>query len=391
MTPFVIAGKDLRQRLRDRSAILIALVIPLALAAIFSFALSDVTDEKITFDYALVDLDRGVAERAFVRSALGPLETKGTIALRNADSLAEGRRLVDDGTVSATFVVPRGFSAAVASGQRTELQVIGDVDAPIATLVARSIAEAFTGELASVYGAVAAVMRASGGSQRSPEELARAAAAIEAPIRIDDVSAKRKELKPATFYAAGMAVFFLFFTVQFGISTLVDERRDGTLARMLAAPIRRTAILGGKVLTSLVLGIASLTTLAVATSLLLGAHWGNPVGVGLLIIVGVLAATAVTALPATFAKTPEQAGYWQAMIALVLGMLGGSFFPVARAGGLIEKLSLITPHAWFLRGLTELSGGAGAEAVLPAVGALLVFTAVTGAAALLRLGSLARP
>jgi ABC-2 type transport system permease protein len=391
VVPFLIAGKDLRQRFRDRSAILIALVIPLALAAIFSFALSDVADEDVTFQYALVDQDRGVAERAFVRDALGPLQRNGTIELRRADSIEEGRRLVDDGTVAAAFVVPRGFSAAVAAGRPTALRVIGDVDAPISTLVARSIAEAYANELESVSAAVAAVVSSPGGSTRSPEELARAAAAIEPPIRVDDVSAKRKELKPTTFYAAGMAVFFLFFTVQFGVSTLLDERRNGTLGRMMAAPIRRASILGGKVLTSLALGVASMAMLAVATSLLLGAHWGSPIGVGLLIVAGVLAATAVTALAATLAKTPEQAGYWQSIIALVLGMLGGSFFPVAQAGGLIEKLSLFTPHAWFLRGLTEMSGGGSPGNALPAVGALLLFTAVTGGAALLRLGDLARP
>ena len=58
--------------------------------------------------------------------------------------------------------------------------------------------------------------------------------------RVQDVSADdASELDAATFYAAGMAVFFLFFTVQFGVSSILDERRDGTLARMLVAPVRR--------------------------------------------------------------------------------------------------------------------------------------------------------
>ena len=62
-----------------------------------------------------------------------------------------------------------------------------------------------------------------------------------------------------------MAVFFLFFTVQFGVSSILDERRDGTLARMLVAPIRRGAVLGGKLLTSVALGAVSMVVLAVAT------------------------------------------------------------------------------------------------------------------------------
>jgi ABC-2 type transport system permease protein len=116
----------------------------------------------------------------------------------------------------------------------------------------------------------------------------------------------------------------------------------------------------------------------------LGAGWGDPLGVALLVVAGVLSATAVAALIAAVAKTAEQAGAWQSMAALVLGMLGGSFFPVAQAGGLIEGLSLLTPHAWFLRGLGDLAGGAGPGAVLPAVGAILAFTAVVGGAAALR-------
>jgi ABC-2 type transport system permease protein len=134
-----------------------------------------------------------------------------------------------------------------------------------------------------------------------------------------------------------------------------------------------------------------MTVLVLATAVLLDAHWGNPIGVGLLVVAGVLAALAIMALVATLARTSEQAGNWQAVIALVLGMLGGSFFPVSQAGGFLAKLSLLTPHAWFLRGLGELAGGAGPAAVLPSVGAIMVFAIVTGSIALARLGRFAQP
>ena len=63
-----------------------------------------------------------------------------------------------------------------------------------------------------------------------------------------------------------MAVFFLFFTVQFGVTGLLEERNDGTLARLLAAPISRAAILFGKLLTSFALGVISMTVLVAATT-----------------------------------------------------------------------------------------------------------------------------
>ena len=384
-----IAGKDFRQRLRDRSAILIAIVAPLVLASIFGLTLSGVSDESITFDYAVADLDRGPVAKSFVDDVLGGVQQAGYAELRGVPSAEEARRLADEGDVAAAFVLPAGFSAAVANGRPARLQVIGDPDAPIGTLVARSIADSFASDVRSVEVAVATA--AAGGAARPPAELADRAAAVPRPVAIEDVSATKKELDPTTFYAAGMAVFFLFFTVQFGVSSLLDERREGTLRRLLAAPISRTSILAGKLTTSFVLGIVSMAVLIATTSFLLGAEWGSPLGVAVLVVAGVLAATGAMALVATLAKTPEQAGYWQSIVALVLGLLGGAFFPVAQAGGLMEKASLLTPHAWFLRGLGDLAGGAGPASVLPAAGAILLFAMVTGTVALLRLGKLVEP
>ena len=371
----LIAGKDLRQRLRDRSALVAAIVVPLALASIFGLIFHNVTGGHITFTFGLVDQDHGQAAQAFETKALRPLERSGLVVIRSEPSLAAGRSAADRGKVAATFVLPAGFSAAVANGGPAELRVVGDIDQSIGVQVAEAIAQSY----ASRIDTTRLIGAALGSTTRS---------STRTPIGIADVSTTSRQLDAGTFYSAGMAVFFLFFTVQFGLSSILEERRDGTLARMLVAPIPRSAVLAGKLLTSLALGVISMAVLAVATHFLLNAHWGNPLGVAILIGAGVLAATAVMALVATFARTPDQAGAWQAMVALVLGMLGGTFFPVSQAGGLLATLSLATPQAWFLRGIQNLAGGAGAGAALGPAAAILAVAAVTGALAFLRSGRL---
>jgi ABC-2 type transport system permease protein len=134
-----------------------------------------------------------------------------------------------------------------------------------------------------------------------------------------------------------------------------------------------------------------MVVLAVTTHFLLSAHLANVLGVAVLIVAGVLAATAVMTLVATFAGTPEQAQNWQGMTALVLGMLGGSFFPVAQAGGVLAVLSLATPQAWFMRGLENMTGGTGATAVIGPAAAILAFALVTGSLAYMRAGRLVAP
>ena len=72
-------------------------------------------------------------------------------------------------------------------------------------------------------------------------------------------------------------------------------------------------------LTSLILGVVSMGVLVVATTCLFGASWGNPLGVAVLVLAAVLAAMGIMALIATVAKTPEQAGNWQSVVAVILG------------------------------------------------------------------------
>ena len=69
----------------------------------------------------------------------------------------------------------------------------------------------------------------------------------------------------------------------------------------------------------------------------------------------------------------------QSIIAFVLAMLGGSLLP-HRPGGRLhgQTLSLITPHAWFLRGLGDLAAGGGVGAVFPAALYIALFGLVTG-------------
>lgn len=390
MAPAVrIALKDVRQRLRDRSAILLAFVIPLALAAIFS-VLFGPTSTPRPFDYAVVDLDGGPITQAFSDQVLASLADEEIVNVARMDE-DEARAAVRDGDLDAAFVFPAGFTAAVQTQEPVQVGVVGSVDSPTGTDVARSIARSYLADLNAARLAAGGLVYAQPDvGEDDVAAIAQQAATAPPAVVLEDVSATARVLDAKTYFAAGIAVFFLLFTVQFGVTSLIDERSEGTLVRLLAAPIRRTSILLGKLLTSVVLGVTSLTVLVVASTLLLGADWGNPAGVALLVLAGVLAGTGITSVVASLARTSEQAGSWQAVVAVSLGLLGGAFFPIQQSGSFLATASLVTPHAWFLRGLGSLTGGGVAD-VLPAVLALLVFAAVTGGIALLRIDKVVAP
>jgi ABC-2 type transport system permease protein len=388
---WLICLKDLKARLRDRSALLIGIVVPLGLAFIFNAIFGGISGGSDVISLGVVNADHGIAGQQFTSQVLPAVGRSGLISVRTVPSLAQAKALAAKGTLAAVIVIPAGFSARVQASQPASMQVIGNVDAPISAEVARSIAESYAADLNRIRLSVATVAGTTPSRQLPPariEALAAQAAAASAPVAVTDVSAQTKELDQKSFFAAGMAVFFLFFTVQFGVTSLLEERNDGTLARLLAAPISRASILGGKLLTSFLLGVISMAVLVAATTLLFGATWGNPVGVTVLVVTAIMAATGIMALIATLARNAEQAANWQSVVAVILGLIGGTFFPVSLAPGVLSKLTFVAPQAWFLRGLGDLRGGSVSVVWVPAL-AMLGFAAVTGGLALFRLRRLA--
>jgi ABC-2 type transport system permease protein len=382
----LICAKDLKARLRDRSALLMGLVVPLGLAFIFNAIFGGLSGASNVIKLGVVNADHGVASRQFTDQVLPAVGRSGLISIQTEPSLTQARALAAKGTLAAVIVIPAGFSARVEAGQPASIQVIGNVDAPISTEIARSIAESYAADLNRIRLSLATVAHSTG-APPGPS-LATQAAAAAAPVAVSDVSAQTKELDQRSFFAAGMAVFFLFFTVQFGVTSLLEERNDGTLTRLLAAPISRASILGAKLLTSFLLGVISMTVLAMATTVLFHAHWGNPLGVAVLVVAATLAATGIMSLIATLAKNAEQAANWQSVVAVVLGLIGGTFFPVSQAPGVLSRITFIAPQAWFLRGLGDLRGGSLSAVWIPAL-AMLCFAAVTAAVAMTRLRRLA--
>ena len=135
----------------------------------------------------------------------------------------------------------------------------------------------------------------------------------------------------------------------------------------------------------MVLGLVAMTTLAVSTSLLVHASWGPAVPVAALILAAVVAASGVSLLVASLARTPQQAGGLNAIVALSLAAIGGVFIPLSQAPASIVTLSQITPHAWFLRGIDTLTDPAATIVeILPSLGVLLAMGGILGAMGLFR-------
>jgi ABC-2 type transport system permease protein len=374
-----IAAKDLSQRIRDRSAILLGLVAPLGLALIFAAIIPDTSGGSFDIHVGIVDEGGGEIAEAFVGQVLPAVEAEGILTATEYSDAATAIADVEAGSQDAAYIFPAGLTESIQTGSPAEVRLVGNVDSEISTQVAKAVLDSYLAEVDAVTISVGAAF-ASGASDA--ESIRNVASQMGAAVALSDVEASDRQLDTTTFFSAGMAVFFLFFTVQFGVSSLLEERMLGTLPRLLGAPINRWSILGGKAITSFILGLVSMIVLAVATTFLIGAEWGNPLGVLILMIFGVFSALGIMAVVAVISKTPEQAANWQSIVAVLLGLLGGTFFPITQGPRLLALLAKATPHYWFLQGLGDLSGGGGLSVVVVPALALGAFLVVTVGAAM---------
>ncbi len=393
---WTIAAKDLRQRLRDRSAYITGLVAPLGLALVFGFVLNPLSDFDFEARYAVADLDGGEVSQAFVdflRSTEGveviEVETPGKAEALVDTEISPLGTTDDRESADAAFIFPEGFSDDVQSERAVAITVLGNQGSATNAGVAVSLAEGFASELTSVRVAVATVENLVGGEV---DRFTTGVAVLQtpSPVRLVDETAATKQLDPVTFYAAGMAIFFVFFTVQSGVTGLLEERRTGTMPRLLSAPIPRSAVLVGKMMAAFVVGVVSVVVLMVVTTMIIDADWGPIGGVALLVLAGVFAAMGIAALIGGFSGNAEQAASVGSIVGIVIGFLGGTFFDVSQAGGLLAQLRFLSPPGWFMQGLADLRGGDLAVVVIPVL-AMLGFGLVTGSIGVLRLRKALRP
>lgn len=381
----LVAQTELRRRLRNRSAIVTAFVGPVALAAVFGILLSGTSSIDVTIGVA--DDDASAITADFAESLVGA-DTGGDpddpgddpvtfVAIDGADAV----QAVDDGEVDAAIVIPTGFGAAITSGGGGELSVIRDPAGRISGAIAEAVAREFTIALSSRR--LAAATAGSLGAEVDP-------AALEAFVDSTTTAIAQEEpgggtIDAAGFYGVGMSIMFLFFTVSFAARSIVSERHNGVVPRMLASSAAPWEVATGKVVAVSALGLAGFLTVWGVTALLFGSSWGSPVAVVALMVCTVLAVAGVATFVCGLARTEPQADGYTSMVAFALALLGGNFVGPGQAPAALRRVASFTPNGQAIDAFSRVAvDEAGIADVLPQMAALLAFAVVLGSVGLAR-------
>lgn len=420
MRALLTAVKELQLLRRDPVGLIVLFVMPVLLVLVLTLTQENIfrATGEVTARALLVNEDTGVLGEQLV----GYLEDSGVVALSTAadgdgeDAVARARQAVYGGSYQFAIVIPEHFSQAIdaAAVEMARVMLRGEeIISPAAPEVVLYFDPAVRGVYrTAVSGALRQALLALSMTRQSAalmqvltDEVNRQlqqqlapygfgdGARIELPAVLpglaDGQAATVKE-ESATPGDRGLiptsvqqnvpawTLFGMFFIVVPLAGTLVRERQEGTLLRLMTMPVGSGSLLLGKVLAyllvcllqfGLMLGVGRFVLPRLGAPLL---EMGGSVAALLLVAVAAaLAACGFGILVGVVVKSYDQAAIFGSVSVVIAAALGGVMVPVYVMPTAMQTLSLLSPLGWGLEAFLEVFvRGGGAAQVLPEIAAL---------------------
>ncbi len=382
---------------RDRAALALSFVLPIAFFSIFATIFGGAHDSTPKIKVIVVDQDQSRASQELVkelqREGSLVVSTNPTSKNKNAAPLpdytaATAEAAVKNGYAPVALIIPLGFGqhpiAFGPNAEGSEIQLLNDQSDMIApqmvfgllqkaamTAMPAALAEQGMKYTDKYIGGMTAEQRkqmdanlkelqhledtrdADGNGTATSDEAGGMAGGMIA-VKSRAVVGENKRNPMVSFYAAAIGVMFLLFTASGAAGSLLDEQDSGALDRVLSSRVTMTKLLAGKL---------TFNTLLAFTQLIVMFLWGWAVfkldlfsHIPGFVVMGICTAFAVAAfgmLLASLCHTRAQLGALSTLLILIMSSIGGSMFPRYLMPESMQKAGLFTINAWAIDGFTK--------------------------------------
>ena len=166
---------------------------------------------------------------------------------------------------------------------------------------------------------------------------------------------KSMDLDLSASFVPGICVLFVFLASTSVARSLIDERKSGTLRRLMSAPLSRAALMAGKMVPVFLLTIIQIIVIFTVGAFLLPvmgfgrlAVGNDPLAWAITSILIALCSTCLGVLISTLAKTESQVSGIGNALLWIAGFLGGAIFPAVflQQIPLMNVLMKFVPQSW---------------------------------------------
>ena len=379
LRPLLIASIELKRYLSDKAEMAFSIALPIVMFTLMYGAFGG--DPSVRIAAHVVNLDEGPVSQELLKR----LEAVDGVRVVHYDSAGVDSALERSAILTA-FVIPEGFSSDLENGLPAQITMKrrghGGDEGQIAAAIVMGVAQDIAGGL-GVRSMALSVLGDGSDAGRIDEAVARQAGE---PAVVVEEQAGEGSADQTVGIVAGVLTMFMMFAVSLNAQSLVVERSNGTLERLMTSRLSVNQLFVGKFLASSLRAAAQAFVLLVLGFVVM--RIAGPVELVQALAYAVLFGAAVSAIGlviAGLARTRDQAIWSAVFFTMLMTTFGGTFVPFE--GGIMEVVSRFTlnRHAYeALRDILAGSGGFAEQGVGIAIMGAVVVLGLAAARAVFR-------
>ena len=320
-----IAKKEFFQMLRDRRTLIFILMTPLLQLLVIGYA----TGGQIkNISLAVVDQSHTSASRSLIEAYIASGQF---VVGPAADSLADAKRLIDQGSARAAIIIPPEFGRDLGKGGPAEVAFLVDGTEPntASTMIAAS---QLIGQARSV--------------QVLPQTIAARSPAFDIRTRV----LYNPQLSGTNYQIPALIGLILqLTTLNLTAEAIVREREAGTMEQLIVTPIKPIELIIGNLIPYACASLCTSLLVFVAGVLL----FQVPVNGNVLLLFGFMLLFLLVPLGiglwiSAISQTYRQAQALNLLFLLPGFLLSGQFFPIESMPRALQYITYLVPLRYFL-------------------------------------------
>jgi len=382
--------KDLKLFLSDKRSMLLTFLLPIILISLFAFAFggiggnSDPAPKKLL----ITDMDQSTSSKEII-AQLDSLD--GLTVIHK--TMEEAKERISKGKSAAVLIFHPGFEKAISSGEELPVELMYDqaqeieigmlqpvlIGTVMSAIGKQRVTSNISGFLDKNYGYLGdavtdKIMKDIQGEENDPMSQMGVS-----ELKMTSIVGDKKDANLGLIQAvAGTAILMLLFSVA-GIGTsILEEKENGTLNRLMYSPLKSNAILYGKMLFTFVIALVQLIVMFLFSWIAFGLDiTTNLPALILMIIATGFAVSSFGIFLAAIAKTRQQARSLSTLIILTMSAIGGSMIPLFVMPAIMQKIAVFSVNYWGIQGFYDIFWrGLSLVDILPRVAVLLAIGVV---------------
>jgi len=354
--------KDLILFFHDQRSVIIAFLLPVILITLFAFAygsLGAYSGLSQPVKLLVADLDKSTASGEI----LNRIDSLDNIKVIASDS-AKARELVIRGKYASALVIHKGFQDSLNTGNPSLLELVYDRSREMEIGILRQ-------DLISLLISSTSEIVMKKNFERSLKELFPDNGAMisenffssvngngweRQTIKWTPIVGIKNDIRLGLIQAvAGTAILMLLFSVA-GIGTsILEEKENGTIHRLLYSPLNGNIILYSKMLFAFFISVIQLSLMFIFAWLAFNLDLTvNFPALVLMILSTSFAVSSLGIFLAAVARTRLQAQNMSTIIILVMSAIGGSMIPMFIMPPILQKIALLSVNYWAIQGFYDI-------------------------------------